>query len=202
VSTDDAALPLDNDAAPADATAAADVLPPPPKVTALRAAHDAKLHRAGKFAGQGYPHAWIADRFGVTRQTVDGWSAEPAFAEGFATEEGRMARAADMALTKIALSLGQLVDTAIANALDPAAKDSAADRRYLIDKVLTPMTVQHNVNTHAADPRFFEPIATALTRLAALPAAKVPLLIEGSVAAEEYGAAAVPAALAPEEPTE
>lgn len=147
-----------------------------------------KWRRAGKFAGQGYPRAWIAERFGAEISTVAGWERQPAYLEGYASEEDRLARSAAMALTKIGLSLERLVDTSLEVALDTSHKDSSQERRYLIDKLLTPMSIQHTVNTHTADARFWEPVAAGLAKLSGLPPARVPQLIEGSVAAEEYGA--------------
>jgi hypothetical protein len=147
-----------------------------------------KRKRAGRFAGMGYPRAWIADRFGVTPQTVANWEDTPDFVEAYMAEEGRQARAADMALTKIALTLPQLVDTSIAVALDPGHKDSSVERRYLIDKVLTPMTIQHGTMTLQADVRFWQPVAAALERVSMVPRAAIPALLDGAAAAEEYGA--------------
>ena len=156
--------------------------------SAVASANTERWRRAGKFAGQGYPRAWIAERFGADISTVAGWERQPAYLEGYASEEDRLARSATMVLTKIGLSLERLVDTSLEVALDTSHKDSSQERRYLIDKVLTPMSIQHTVNTHTADARFWEPVAAGLAKMAALPPAKVPLLIDGSVAAEEYGA--------------
>lgn len=159
------------------------------RVSAGAAAHAAKLRRAGKFGGQGYSRGWIAERFGVTAQTVANWETTEEYLEGYRTEESRMARAADMALTKIALSLPELIATSIAVAKDTTHKDSSVERRYLIDKVLTPMTIQHSTVQHTADVRFWEPVAAALGKVAQLAPVAMPQLLEGKEAAAQYGAA-------------
>jgi hypothetical protein len=157
------------------------------RLTAAQDARNTKLRRAGRFAGQGYPIQWIADRFGEQVGTVRKWQNDHAFLEGYAAAEGATARDAALALSKIALSLPQLVDTSISVALDTGHKDSSVERRFLIDKVLIPMTVQHTQHG-VADPRALDAIASALRGVAALAPAQVPQLLDGKDAAAQYGA--------------
>jgi hypothetical protein len=157
------------------------------RLSATQDARNTKLRRAGRFAGQGYPAQWIADRFGENVGTVRKWQNDPAFLEGYAAAEGAAARDASIALSKIALSLPQLVDTSISVALDTGHKDSSVERRFLIDKVLIPMTVQHTQHG-VADPRAIDAIASALRGVAALAPAPLPQLLDGKDAAAQYGA--------------
>lgn len=157
------------------------------KLTAKQDARNTKLRRAGRFAGQGYPIQWIADRFGENVSTVRQWRDDPAFLEGYSAAEGAAARDAALQLTKIALSLPELIDVSIAVAKDTTHKDSSVERRFLIDKILIPMTAQH-VRHDAADPKAVGVIADALKGIAALAPQRIPDLVDGKSAAAQYGA--------------
>jgi hypothetical protein len=156
-------------------------------LTARQEARNTKLRRAGLFAGRGYPIQWIAERFGEQPATVRKWQNDAAFLEGYASAEGAAAREAALSLSKIALSLPDLIDTSIAVAMDSGHKDSSVERRFLIDKVLIPMTVQHNTH-NVADPRAVEALSKAFEAVTRLVPAPVPQLLDGKSAAAQYGA--------------